>query len=311
MSWENRGERRYYYRAKRVKGKVVKTYHGADSHCLSTAYEFLREARRAEVQQRHDEQANWEAHEGEIRLYLSRTLRLARVLIESEGFHRTGRKPWRKRRQQMGELTASTTTTTAELVSAEDQAVLLERVLEGAATITETRQLLSLFKNDEDFGVGPYSTDGLHSLIAHCAGSGEGSEQMKKLIHADSLNQIDELCGGPSAPAAIRLLAMRVVTTRLHLADTELIYQELLKKMPEGVSPSVLEAREKRVDVYGKRVARAQHLYLSAIKALTDAQRLPLPTVQIAAPGGSIVNVAEKQINLSGAASPSHSSSAE
>ena len=92
----------------------------------------------------------------------------------------------------------------------------------------------------------------------------------------------DEL-GGPAPPPLERLLIDRVITGWLYLHYVEMAYAQNLGDLTA-----------KQGEHQQRRIGHAHRRYLSAIKALAEIRRLPLPALQInvAAAGGQQVNVA-------------------
>jgi hypothetical protein len=101
MAWEarSRGRGRYYTRSRKVAGRVVREYIGTGAVAeLAAAADALRRAdRRAMMEARRAEQANWQAALAPL-LELSRVADLmARAALLAGGYHRHSR-TWRKKR---------------------------------------------------------------------------------------------------------------------------------------------------------------------------------------------------------------------
>lgn len=100
MSWERRGRRRYYFRARKVQGKVVKQYVGRGPKAETTAAEDARErAKReaircsaAEEQQRH------EALEELVGNLSRQTEKMLNAALVAAGYYQHNRSEWRRRR---------------------------------------------------------------------------------------------------------------------------------------------------------------------------------------------------------------------
>jgi hypothetical protein len=197
---------------------------------------------------------------------------------------------------------------------------LLKRGFNPKATGEELRTAARLIREDLAASGGrevkDYMSGGLAPLIERCIGPGD--EFSVRLLLADSENEIETLAGGPNASPALQLLASRVTATRLHLAWLERHYREEVERYEFAVKAWKVECLDevsralnssRRIMTWPKpyldiaaldrQMDRAQRRHLEALTALIEAQRLPLPTVQIAAPGGAIVNLADKQINVS------------
>jgi hypothetical protein len=99
MGWEARGNRLYYFRYRKVDGRVTRQYLGAGAVAeLAAAADALRRAdRRAAAEARRAEEANWKAALAPL-LELSRVADLvARAALLAGGYHRHAR-TWRKKR---------------------------------------------------------------------------------------------------------------------------------------------------------------------------------------------------------------------
>ena len=100
MGWEARGNRLYYFRYRKVDGRVTRQYLGAGPVAeLAAAADALRRAdRRAVMEARRDEEANWQAALAPL-LELSRVADvMARAALLVAGYHRPSRSSWRRRR---------------------------------------------------------------------------------------------------------------------------------------------------------------------------------------------------------------------
>ena len=99
MGWEARGNGRYYFRYRKVDGRVTRQYLGAGGVAeLAAAADALRRAdRRAAMEGRRAEEASWREALAPL-LELSRVADLmARAALLAGGYHRHAR-TWRKRR---------------------------------------------------------------------------------------------------------------------------------------------------------------------------------------------------------------------
>ena len=100
MGWEPRGNGRYYFRYRKVDGRVTRQYLGAGAVAeVAAAADALRRAdRRAASEARRAEQARWRAALAPL-LELSRVADLmARAALLAAGYHRHSRSSWRKKR---------------------------------------------------------------------------------------------------------------------------------------------------------------------------------------------------------------------
>ena len=99
MSWEERGRRLYYYRSRRVNGRVVKEYVGAGPYAELQAH--IEEAnRRSERARREAEKAEHERSEeldAKIDAACEAIGLVARAALVAAGYHQHKRE-WRLRR---------------------------------------------------------------------------------------------------------------------------------------------------------------------------------------------------------------------
>jgi hypothetical protein len=93
MSWETRGRHRYYYRSRRVGGRVVREYLGTGDRAA--------EAAAADAERRRHEEADraavaaLDAAADELDALADL---IARAALLAAGYHQHARGPWRKRR---------------------------------------------------------------------------------------------------------------------------------------------------------------------------------------------------------------------
>jgi hypothetical protein len=99
MPWERRGRKLVYYRAKKVAGRVVRTYCGSGERAEQAAAEDLR--RRLERQAANDawrgERDRLEAVESNATALDVAALAAARAHLILGGYHRHARGCWRRR----------------------------------------------------------------------------------------------------------------------------------------------------------------------------------------------------------------------
>ena len=99
MGWEPRGNKFYYFRYRKLNGRVTRQYLGAGAVAeLAAAADALRRAdRKAASEARRAEQASWQAALAPL-MELSRVADLmARAALLAGGYHRHAR-TWRKKR---------------------------------------------------------------------------------------------------------------------------------------------------------------------------------------------------------------------
>lgn len=97
--WVTRGSRRYYYRNRKVRGRVERDYYGSGEEAqLAAALDSCRKLRReVERQARRDSVKTWEAACWPLKELTHGTDLLAWATLLSAGFHRH-KHEWRRRR---------------------------------------------------------------------------------------------------------------------------------------------------------------------------------------------------------------------
>ena len=100
MGWERRGNRQYYYTARRVSGRVVKQYLGAGPVAeLVAAHDAQERAERlATAQGRRGERARLTDLEQTVQAPHDAIESLLRTHLVLAGYHRHARGEWRRRR---------------------------------------------------------------------------------------------------------------------------------------------------------------------------------------------------------------------
>lgn len=100
MSWETRGKRRVYYRARSIGGKVVKEYfgHGAEAHAAAQEDARKRAEREARLEARRERRRQYEAVQVTIAILSTDCDNLVKASMVQAGFHQHKRGEWRKRR---------------------------------------------------------------------------------------------------------------------------------------------------------------------------------------------------------------------
>jgi hypothetical protein len=109
MSWERRGQRRYFYAARKVNGKVKKTYlgRGEAAEIASAMLPLRRAERHLRQARRRREEDRWRAAETLLTELIQLSQTLTRATLHRAGYHQHARGPWRKRRRAKGAETMS------------------------------------------------------------------------------------------------------------------------------------------------------------------------------------------------------------
>jgi len=100
MGWETRGGKRYYYRARKVDGRVVKEYVGTGplAELTATVDEASRGERTAARERRRGERAALLDLDEAASGFDLAAAALAGVSMVAAGYHRHRRGEWRRRR---------------------------------------------------------------------------------------------------------------------------------------------------------------------------------------------------------------------
>ena len=100
MSWETRGNRRVYYRANSIDGKVVKEYfgHGAEAHAAAEEDDQKRAEREARLEARRERRRQYEEVQMTLATLFSDCDNLVKASMVQAGFHQHKRGACRKRR---------------------------------------------------------------------------------------------------------------------------------------------------------------------------------------------------------------------
>ena len=100
MSWETRGNRRVYYRARSIGGKVVKEYcgHGAEAHAAAEEDAQQRAEREARLEARDKRRRQYEAAQMTLAVLSTDCDNLVKASMVKAGFYQHRRGEWRKRR---------------------------------------------------------------------------------------------------------------------------------------------------------------------------------------------------------------------
>src|SRR3954462_8974309 len=117
MSWERRGNGWYYYRRRKVGGKVVSEYIGAASGLIASARALIdadRRALRAAIRENRRgaleaERASFAEAEAEDRAWYDRIESATRLALEAAGYHQHAGGKWMNRRMGRANATSQGT----------------------------------------------------------------------------------------------------------------------------------------------------------------------------------------------------------
>jgi hypothetical protein len=99
MGWEPRGNKFYYFRYRKLNGRVTRQYLGAGAVAeLAAAADAVKRAdRRAVMEARRAEEARWRAALTPLVELCRAADLMARATLLAAGYHRHSRSSWRKR----------------------------------------------------------------------------------------------------------------------------------------------------------------------------------------------------------------------
>jgi hypothetical protein len=96
MAWEQRGHQRFYYRSRKVQGRVVREYLGRGPRAVRAAAEDT--AKRAGRNKEHMERKMWEALDTHVAHLDTLMTLLSHSTLVDNGLYQHHRGEWRKRR---------------------------------------------------------------------------------------------------------------------------------------------------------------------------------------------------------------------
>ena len=101
MSWERKGNRRYYTRSFRVGGRIVRQYIGTGplAELAATADALKRAQRRSQAEARRRDRALLEEADGPLLELNGVADLLTRAALTAAGFHQHERGEWRRKRR--------------------------------------------------------------------------------------------------------------------------------------------------------------------------------------------------------------------
>jgi hypothetical protein len=101
MAWERRQNRTYYYRSKKVGGRILHEYLGRGPRAEQAALEASqrRERRRSQAAAFRAEQAHWRALEAPSLELTRQTDLLTRAALLAAGYHQHSLGEWRRKRR--------------------------------------------------------------------------------------------------------------------------------------------------------------------------------------------------------------------
>lgn len=279
MAWENRKGRRYYYRSRKVRGRVVREYVGTGEVAevaarLDAEAANVRVLRRIERLRTQTELEELDAMLEQIDCKVNAIVSVAMTLA---GFH-WHRGEWRRIRNMPTSDTPAASPTPpvdpATEAKPPTSAELLQRARNGdVAAMEQLRPMLLDAESVNRLG-GDVAMRSIQFAISRMVG--------KDLVSEEAIQRKMELLrvelAGPNPTAMERLLAERIVTMWLHLHRVE------------GEFAIVGDDDPGRAGYYQRAITSAQERYFRAIRELTRQRRAAAPPMQ--------VNIAHEQVNV-------------
>jgi hypothetical protein len=273
MAWERRGYQHFYYKSRRVNGRIIKQYYGT-GHLAQLVYE--QDRRQQEVRER--EQAT-RKHIKDLDVEtdtLNHTTRtLTKIYLLLAGYYQHHRGEWRKRRRQIiqqGDFMVSNIQV-QEKLSIDGFESLMQRILTGDETLVPAikamlddspvvwQEALSLTKKVETVWVQTIAKD----LISREAIERQVSA-LKMALQAESSSPLEFLLVGT------------ICTTWLAYMHAELTSAEQLQQYGHPLT----QAQENHLTYCQKR-------YFLAIRELARIRQLLKPRTT------TVINVADQQ----------------
>lgn len=297
MAWETRKGRAYYYRSVRENGRVVKEYVGCAAWVGALAHLEARDREKADEEraQIRADLARWDALDRTLSGTIEEAKALVRLTLTAAGYHRHDRGAWRKKRRLM-EVKSEVK---SEMVDAlkEERAIrsftvpethaerfkIVSDALSGNKKGAAAAPALACLRQYPDT-VTTRETGAIDTVLEIIAGR---MPVMLEILRREARQQRDTLLGANPSPLEC-LLVDSVVACGIQLRYLE---KEYAARLTDGMPLQKSEHYRKKIDSAHKR-------YLSAIRTLAQVRRLELPSVSVALPGSTQVNVGEKQINL-------------
>jgi len=283
MPWEDRPGGRYYYRAKKIKGTVVKEYLGAGPTAEAAAAEdaHAREVREAQRQANHDRLSaldlQWARPIEELNRLSTLCEALVAGLLFAAGFHQHNRGDWRKRR------TPSTTRTASAARSIDT--VPKKPILNAGNVSEEMADLLKRAKGGDDLAAEHLSSLTLHSselwdLLAGLARQakaswfalvtrpGDGALDRQSLERRLTRLQSDLAAEGDSRIEALLIDRILIAWIAVNHSD-----MQLANAMEQSGTTREIEYLERQQE-------RTQQNLLRATQSLATLRRLRPPAIQ-------------------------------
>jgi hypothetical protein len=258
MSWEKRGNKRYFYRTEKRKGRSVRTYYGSGeiAELAATAEALLRVQREIEDRRRKREQQPLATAEALVNELCEQSDRLVRATLVAPGYRRKGRV------KGEAHVNENPQTNKNENAAGEEIVRLLERAEKGDATVLP--QLRRLLEESPALrrGYGDLASQARAAWVKLAAGS---NGLMAECVEQKAAELRREVAGDSPSPLE-QLLADRVVVCWLQTS------------FYDGVIAQTSESSSARLGELQKQHQNAHRRFLTAIKTLARVRKWLTPS---------------------------------
>ncbi|MCK4849724.1 MAG: hypothetical protein KAT11_00160 [Phycisphaerae bacterium] len=274
MGWETRGNRSYYYRKRRVGGRVVSEYVGGG--LLGVLAEQLDAEQRAETQAKRQEIQRFDSDDREIIRLCKQLSDAAARMLEAAGFHKH-KGQWRKQR-----MSKNKDKLPAKRPSVEQQCTeAVARADKQDASEADEENLREMIQKHPK-QLKCYSNMAILA-IRYIIDKIADTPAKQQLLTERYLNLLEDL-GYKKSSEVERLLIEQVILSYFRMNITEMNYTQNFHG-EEGISLTL-------GIYYEKRLTAAQHRYLRALGTLARVRKLlggPAVQFNIAMEGGQQV----------------------
>lgn len=298
VTLEKRFGRKYFYTAVRRNGRVVKKYLGktdAFGSAIAGLTTLNRCDQRSLREKKRDHWANVREQSRQdfqtLDDFLARSYDVFAFGMQSAGYHRPGRGPWRKKRTHGEELGMNGLVQTAGVNrDRKAEAWMNSQIVNEAANNPhdEAGRIRAIeILRDPTCIIGTKLVNDMSGVLARFAGNNPVVKEIymnqARTLWREMTGTFANTAEADRVPVLERILIERIIACRFALGNAE-------SKRAEANTFKAAEFAERNID-------RAQRRLLAAVKALAEVKRLGVPQVNVAMPGSTQVNVGEKQIN--------------
>jgi hypothetical protein len=274
MAWVVRGCRRYYYRSRRVGGRVRGQYIGVGpvAELMARADALTRAVRRARARALQDKQVRWTKAEAPL-LQLDRLAGLlVAAALAAAGYHRHDRGHWRKRRTPMIEYDPQQQASPGEGVPPQLLEVL-QRAEQGDATVLPQLQRALDAHPEVWRRYGDLATRAREVWVRMAA----GDNLLLREALERRLAELEAELQPEGATPLEGILIGRVVASWLQVAHADLVASQ------SGSATPAVQAQAMRNQ------GSAQRRLLEAVRQLTTVRKLLRPALPPPSPGLRLV----------------------